>query len=63
MFSKDSPRKSDDTDAEFLHKDFRSSCQNAAKTARASGNDTNCNINIKALVSECERLSLIAKKN
>jgi septal ring factor EnvC (AmiA/AmiB activator) len=64
MFSSsNSPRKNEIGDPEFLHKDFKNACCNAAKTSRASGNDANCNLNVKGLIAECERLSLIAKKN
>ena len=62
MFSsKDSPRENSDPD--FKNKDYKNNCVNSAKTAKASGNDSTCNLNIKTLVAECERLSLLAKKN
>ena len=62
MFSpKNSPI--DNNDPEFKHKDFKNFCCNSAKTAKASGNDSQCNMNIKSLFGECERLSLLAKKS
>jgi|TARA_B110001450_G_C17545952_1_gene450542 hypothetical protein len=62
MFSsKDSPRENNDP--EFMPKGYKNSCINNAKTSKSSGNDTTCNLNIKTLVAECERLSLLAKKN
>lgn len=58
--SKESPRENNDP--EFKHKDFKNICVNNAKTSKSSGNDAACNMNVKSLVAECERLSLLAKK-
>ena len=62
MFSsKESPRENNDP--EFKHTEYKNICCNSAKTAKSSGNDSTCNMNIKSLVGECERLSLLAKKS